>query len=180
MLREPASDEMITPRGRLHLVSEQTLLANASQVDFLGLDINTERVYYLEADFTNALAANTRFHTYVEANEVDARYWRQRIYGAGAGVTAQRVNEARALEVIANQNGRLCLWFHLSYAGFPYIEGRALGRHGANIHLGVVFIQCLDIYANITSITLISRNILGVEVVGFLAGSRFRLWAVRG
>lgn len=171
---------MITPRGRLHLVSEVTLAAAASRVNFTGLDINTERVYYLEADFRNALAANTRFHVYVEGVLVDANYWRQRIYGAGAGVTAQRLNEARALEVTANQRAKLSLKFHRSYEGYLYVEGVAMGREGANIHVQLDFIQSTFTRTNLTSITLMSRNIAGVEVVGFLLGSRFRLWAYRG
>lgn len=180
MTERPVSDVMIPPRGRFHLIQEQTVVLAASRVTFPGLDINTDRMYYLEADFRNAIAANTRFHAYVENNLVLARYWRQRAYAAGAGMSAQRVNESRVLEVTANQPGKLSMYFHRSIAGRPYMEGRSMGRQGANIHMSIFYVQCLDIYPNITSITLMARNGLGVEVVGFLPLSRFRLYVVGG
>ena len=84
-----------TAGGNFQLVQEQILSAAATNVDFTGLDINTDKAYMLVYKLKNLYSAGQNFSIFVEGDYTLTNYYSQCLYATGATVAANNANQPR-------------------------------------------------------------------------------------
>jgi len=81
----------------LSLVAEYEVSGGAvTDIDFTGLDINSDVAYRIEFEFINALGSATSINMYVDnggtLDTTDTNYYRQTVFASGTTITAGRGN----------------------------------------------------------------------------------------
>lgn len=159
--------------NHLQLVSSQTLGANATQVDFTGLDFNTDGRYYFEV-FAIANAASTSSSLYVNADTTDANYSTQNLTVATATVTGSTT--AAPILMTSYGSASSNYWIRGSAQlvnGWFEFESQTNRGHDANgfeLHVGSKTSASI---ANITQLSFKSG-----AANGYKTGSIFRIYKI--
>jgi len=83
------------------VLAEVEVASDCDYVDFTNLDINRDWFYILLFTVKNPTASGTRYFLYVEGDYTNTNYYNQQIWGDGATVGANRVNEASISYVLS-------------------------------------------------------------------------------
>jgi len=76
----------------LTLIDERILDANATDIDFDGLAINTDRFYHLLCSIHNPQASYSDYRLFANTDYTLTNYYNQYIYASGTTVSANRQN----------------------------------------------------------------------------------------
>jgi hypothetical protein len=87
--------------GNWDVIYETTLNNDVSYIDITGLDINTDKEYYLSI-ITKHNDANQKIYLYVENDFSDSNYKTQGLYAVGTSITP--VNENNPVVIIGSSN----------------------------------------------------------------------------
>jgi hypothetical protein len=172
----PLSEDVLLPSRRWEMISEQTLAAIASTIDFPGLDMNQHRHYRLYFEITNAHIAAIFIGLYFNNDLVHANYRHNDFWARGAATGGLNNNQPRASTI---DLGEQCSMVHdivQYYGGRVGYVGHGFTGLGATFELNWFAGHWLTIPANVTQITLRSLDFANVLQLGMAAGSRARLF----
>lgn len=142
------------------VLADLTLDENEDYVDFVNLDINTDKVYRLYLALRNASGTHGSFYLYVNGIYTDSFYDTQRFYAADTTVTATRVNDPgftyinightpiSIIDIIKDVDGRFRAFVRNSRGGYDAS------------YVGVRSIICSSVIENLTSVR-IEGNVSG-------------------
>ena len=155
---------------RITLIDEQILLAQAGEVNFTGLDLNTHKTYILTVQSKNIAGAVSYLRWGANDNFTSASY--QYRYVRNGSPYSGSDNR------ISYFNNNLRWWMEIRFFLTP--DGRItyLGQeaHGAITVLDVLSGSLEVDSANLTKLTLRTETSVGGAQTGFETGSIFRLY----
>jgi len=101
-------NEAITPAklgtGTMALVATSTLEADATEIQFTGLDIDTDLVYKIFINLTNADSATRTYALEYNDDSTVTNYFQQILQASATVVSGARVNDSDITAILSNQN----------------------------------------------------------------------------
>jgi hypothetical protein len=162
--------------GRMHLVEDRTLTADATTVSFTGLSLGSDASYILYHWITNKDAASRTLSVYVNGDSTANQYYRQQTSANGAVIGTSRDNNAIYTNVNASSvtNGKLEVMVgNDSKAYTKFFTEKDTGAATVEEKFGTITKQ----NATVSDITQI--NIVGSSANCIKSGSQFILYKVK-
>jgi hypothetical protein len=89
--------------GTLKFIAEGVVAGAAvTTISFTGLNLDTDKMYFIVLNIKNAGAGNRVLSMYMNADTTATNYYVQWLDANGAGVASGRANDARIMDVIAS------------------------------------------------------------------------------
>lgn len=152
-------------------VAEYTATTDVTQITFTGLDINTDKFYYIIFNTSNPTASDSYFSLYVENDLTATNYYCQYIYSYGATIVADSRNNAYIGWIADGQCGVFSILLIRAPTGYPRAISSGTYRGGtgpSQTHL------CWTKLATVTNVTRIDIVASTANSIG--AGSKIIIY----
>lgn len=158
----------------LKLVETKTIAGAAvTQVSFTGLDLNTDKQYFLIGTLLNSSGAGSIYAVYVNADGVGANYRRIAVNGSGALATSDAASNPNITSVsLADaEEAYIDAYFKVSGSGYGHYRVRYAELGTAMASITDTMITHSANTTNITSIQIEANQANGIGI-----GSTFSLY----
>jgi hypothetical protein len=152
------------------VVAEVTLSTNAQYVDFTGLDINTDKMYWLFINTKNTTGSSYGLYLYREGDYTASNYYSQALFARGATVSADAWNAPRILTLTANDDLAAYLTIFRSLRGYMIAFSRTSYSDVTSPYIALWTVTSTNTTTNITSLRIYSAGANPIE-----SGSMFIL-----
>lgn len=137
-------------------IAEITASTNVSSMQVTGLDLSTDKAYYLVGKVKNAsTTSGTDMYVEVNGDTTLTNYYRQWLYAGSTSITAGRTNTPAVIYLNANNEGVFRMVMQRT------VDGKVAGQILNSRQIGPsIEIEnnawCYNVVANVTSIELVS------------------------
>lgn len=159
--------------GLFELVARETVGTATTDVDFTGLDLESDQTYFVVWYLKNASGASIlNASIYFNSDTNALNYYTQEALYVAAAVNAARANNAIMTSITANNSGMGYFWIKKVTGESARVDGQVVDRDGANV-IGGAKMHNWTNTANVTSIKVRSNLANGID-----AGSVIELYKV--
>lgn len=140
-----------------HIVADVSLTGAATFLEATGLNYNRDGPYTIHWWVHEVGGTTPRLYLHLNGDTTNANYYTQRVYAAGAGITAQNYNEPYITVVYPNQTAIATIKLHLDVDGYPRWTDQGGYNINANLRVHIGSGRKTGTLANITSIRMTSQ-----------------------
>lgn len=130
-------------------------VGGATSISFTGLDLDTDRVYYIILSSKNNGVGNTDIKLEYNGDTTNTNYYIQQLWADNANVGGARANAASICNFNNSTDNIITFWICRDVSGYP----RCISNSNSRAPNGILrdeFFHVYNVVANVTSIQLIA------------------------